>query len=188
MRSVSIAAVGLSAMLFLCAPSANAQTFLTPYAGATFGGDAPTTKPTAGASLTFMGKVAGFELDFGYTPDFFNEDDDDVVLIGDSNVTTLMGNLVIGVGGGPVRPYGVVGLGLLRSRVDGGDLFEDVTTNDFGFNAGFGVIGMVSDRVGFRGDLRYFRSLQDEEVDDDVDVEIGSFDFWRATAGISFRF
>jgi len=168
--------------------SARAQTFLTPYAGATFGADAPATKPTVGASLTFMGKVAGFEVDFGYTPDFFDEDSE-VVLIGDSNVTTLMANLVIGPGGGPVRPYGVIGLGLMRSRVDGGDLFDDVTTNDFGFNAGFGVMGLVSDHVGFRGDVRYFRSLEDPEGgDDDFDVAVGNFDFWRATGGITFRF
>jgi len=176
------------AMFFAVAPSsADAQVFLTPYAGATFGADAPTTKPNFGASLTFMGKVAGFEVDLGYTPDFFDEDSD-VVLIGDSNVTTLMGSLVIGPGGGPVRPYGVIGLGLLRSRVDGGDLFDDISTNSFGFNAGFGVMGLVSDHVGFRGDVRYFRSLEDPEVDDDFDVSVGNFDFWRATGGVTFRF
>jgi opacity protein-like surface antigen len=189
MRSAWIAAAGLTAMLSIgVAPSAEAQTFLTPYAGATFGADAPATQPTVGVALTFMGNVAGVELDLGYTPDFFNEDDDDVVLIGDSNVTSLMGSLIIGVGEGPVRPYGAIGLGLLRSRVDGGDLFDDVTTNDFGFNAGFGVMGMVSDHVGFRGDIRYFRSLEDPEDDDDFDVEVGNFDFWRATAGVTFRF
>ena len=176
------------AMLIAVAPSsARAQVSLTPYAGATFGADAPTTKFTFGASLTFMGRVAGFEADFGYTPDFFDEDED-VVLVGDSNVTTLMGNLVIGPSVGPVRPYGVIGLGLMRSRVDGGDLFEDISTNDFGFDAGFGLMGLVSEHVGFRGDVRYFRSLNDPEVDDDFDVAVGNFDFWRATGGITFRF
>jgi opacity protein-like surface antigen len=189
MKSAWITAV-VALMIVGARPSdANAQATFTPYAGATFGNDAPTAKPTVGASLTFMGDIAGFELDLGYTPDFFNEDDDDVVLVGDSNVTTLMGSLVIGPRGLPVRPYGVIGVGLMRSRVDGGDLFEEVTTNDFGFNAGFGVTGMVSDRVGFRGDLRYFRSLEDPEPgDDDFDVAVGNFDFWRATGGITFRF
>jgi opacity protein-like surface antigen len=134
-----------------------------------------------------MGAVAGFEIDFGYTPDFFNQESA-FAIIADSNVTTLMGNLVVGVGAGPVRPYGVIGMGLIRSRVDGGDLFDDISTNDTGFDAGFGVIGMLSDRVGLRGDLRYFRSLQDPTDDDDFDVSLGNFDFWRATGGISFRF
>ena len=30
-----------------------------------------------------------------------------------------------------------------------------------------------------RGDLRYFRSLQDNEADNDFDLSLGSFDFWR---------
>lgn len=168
--------------------SATAQTFLTPYAGATFGADAPSSQPSFGASLTFLGRVAGFEVDFGYTPDFFNEEVNDIVLVGDSNVTSLMGNFVLAVGNGRVRPYGVIGLGLLRSRVDGGDLFDDVSTNDFGFNVGFGAMGMVTDRVGLRGDVRYLRSLEDPEVDDDFDVEVGNFDFWRATGGVTFQF
>jgi opacity protein-like surface antigen len=182
----SLAALGIVAV---ASANAEAQVTLTPYAGATFGSDAPTTKPGFGASLTFMGDLAGLEVDFGYTPDFFDEDGDDVVLIGDSNVTTFMGSLVIGPNiGGAIRPYGVLGLGLLRGRVDGGDFFDEITTNDFGFNAGFGVTGMLNERVGLRGDVRYFRSFEDPEDDDDFDVAVGSFDFWRATGGVTFRF
>ena len=171
------------------ARDANAQVYLTPFAGVTFGDDAPASKFTAGAGLTFMGGIAGFEFDFGYTPDFFGEESD-FALIGDSNVTTFSGSLVIGPSvAGKVRPYGVAGLGIVRSRIsDAEDLFDDITTNDLAFNVGGGVIAMMSDRVGIRGDVRYFRALQDNEDDDDVDVSIGNFGFWRATAGISFRF
>jgi opacity protein-like surface antigen len=188
MRNAWLPAAVVALLAAVAPASANAQTYVTPYGGASFGADAPATKPAFGASLTFLGRVAGFELDFGYSPDFFNEDEDEVVLVGDSNVTSLMGNLVLAVGNGRVRPYGVVGLGLLRSRVDGGDLFDEVTTNDFGFNVGFGAMSMVTDRVGFRGDLRYLRSFEDPEVDDDFDVDVGNFDFWRATGGVTFRF
>ena len=167
--------------------AAHAQTFLTPFAGASFGGDAPNSSLATGVGLTFMGKVAGFEAEVGYTPDFFNESSD-VVLIGDGNVLTLSGNLVLGVGAGPVRPYGVVGVGLLRSRVEGDEFFDDVSQNDFGFNIGAGVIGMLTDHLGLRGDVRYFRSLQDPSNDDDLDLSVGNFDFWRATAGVTFRF
>ena len=136
-----------------------------------------------------MGAAAGVEIDFGYTPDFFDTSDDTIV-VGDSNVMTLMGNLVIGVGGGPVRLYVVGGVGLIRSAVDGpDDLFADVTTNDFGLDAGGGLIGMVSDRIGLRFDVRYFRTFTNPEpVDDDFDLALGPFDFWRATGGVSFRF
>jgi opacity protein-like surface antigen len=170
------------------AARANAQVRLTPFAGVTFGGDAPASKFSTGVSLGFTGPVVGFEFDFGYTPDFFNEDPD-FALVGDSNVTTLMGNLVIGSHQGRVQPYGLVGVGLLRSRVsDAEGLFGDITTNDFAISAGGGVIGMLNDRVGLRGDIRYLRSLQDNEPDSDLDVSIAKFGFWRATAGLTFKF
>ena len=61
------------------ARAASAQVSLTPFAGVTFGDDAPATKFNAGAGLTFMAGIVGFEFDFGYTPDFFNEDPDFVL-------------------------------------------------------------------------------------------------------------
>lgn len=167
---------------------ANAQVRLTPFAGVTFGDDAPATKFNAGAGLTFMGRIAGFELDFGYSPDFFGEETD-FALVADSNVTTFTGNLVIGPNFGRVQPYGVVGMGLIRSRInDAEDLFGNVTTNDWGLSVGGGVTGMLNDRVGVRGDLRYFRSLQDNENDNDVDIAVGRFGFWRFTTGLMFKF
>ena len=176
------------ALVMGAARVADAQVRLTPFAGVTFGDDAPATKFNAGAGLTFMGRYAGFEFDFGYSPDFFGEETD-FALIGDSNVTTLTGNLVIGPNFGRVQPYGVVGLGLIRSRIsDAEDLFDDVTTNDLGFNVGGGVTGMINDRIGVRGDIRYFRSLQDNEDDNDLDVAVGRFGFWRFTTGMMFRF
>ncbi len=183
----SFSAAAICTLLTVSPSMAEAQTFLTPYAGATFGEDAPDKKFSFGGSLTFMGDVAGFELDFGYTPDFFDQSSD-FELIGDSNVTSLMGNLIIGPWAGPVRPYGAIGIGLLRTRIEETDLFDDLSTNDMAFNVGFGVIGMLSERVGLRGDVRYFRSLQDPEDDEDFDVSVGNFDFWRATGGVTFRF
>ena len=186
-RSLTTGVLAL-ALVIGAARVANAQVRLTPFAGVTFGDDAPATKFNAGAGLTFMGRIVGFEFDFGYSPDFFGEETD-FALIGDSNVTTFTGNLVIGPSTGRVQPYGVVGLGLVRSRIsDAEDLFDDVTTNDFGFNVGGGVIGMLNDRVGVRGDLRYFRSLQDNESDNDLDVAVGRFGFWRFTTGLMFKF
>jgi len=187
MRKLLLTA-GLVCALAGALPSrADAQAFITPFAGATFKGDAPAKKLTYGASFTFMGKAAGLELDFGYTPDFFNQDTDDVVIVGDNHVTTAMASLVVGPGDGPVRPYGVFGAGLVRSAIKASDFFDDLSTNDFGVNAGFGVLGKVTDHVWIRGDVRYFRSLQDPSADNDIDVTLGKFDFWRGTVGISFH-
>jgi hypothetical protein len=83
----------------------------------------------------------------------------------------------------------VGGLGLIRTHVTSADDFFDVDSNDWGFNLGGGIIGFFSDGFGIRGDVRYFRSLQgDDDQDDDFpDFQLGSFDFWRATVGVTFR-
>ena len=67
------------------------------------------------------------------------------------------------------------------------DLFNDLSTNDLGVNIGAGINGQFTDNVGIRGDVRYFRSLQDNEPDNDLDLSLGSFDFWRGTVGMTFR-
>ncbi len=188
----SLGATALALVLVGAAP-AHADWLLTPFAGATFGADSEKQNLTYGGSLAYMGaSVVGFEVDFGYSPEFFEPDDNDIDLIDDSNVTTLMANVIVGVpiGGSEaqVRPYVVGGVGLLRSAVTGaGDLF-DVSNNDFGFDVGGGIYVFINEHVGLRGDVRYFRSLQDPEEDDEFDVAVGNFDFWRGTGGVTFRF
>jgi hypothetical protein len=194
-------------MLGWSAAPARADFFLTPYLGVNFGGDADfgdvgdfednlEKKIVFGGSATWMGSgIVGAEVDFGWSPNFFEVTTGDADFdFGDSNLTTVMGNVIIGapVGGqsGPgVRPYGSGGVGLIRTHVDGGDLFDDLSATDFGVNVGGGVVGFINDRVGIRGDVRYFRSLRDNDPDeDDLDLELAAFSFWRATVGVSFRF
>ena len=176
------------------ASPAQADWLFTPFLGTTFSGVATGEHLTYGGSLAYMGAgVVGFEVDFGYTPEFFDADDDDLVLISDSNVTTLMANLIVGVpiggtGGFGVRPYVSGGAGLLRTSVSDVDDFFSVSNNNFGINAGAGLTVFFSDNVGLRGDIRYLRSLQDPEEDNEFDIDFGGFDFWRATAGVTFRF
>ena len=79
-------------------------------------------------------------------------------------------------------------VGLLRGKVEGVDQFFDVDNNSFGMDLGGGVMGFFSDNVGVRGDVRYFRALTDPEADDEFDVSLGKFRFWRGTAGVIFRF
>ena len=151
---------------------------------------------TYGASLGYMGAgVIGFEFDFGYTPNFFETmvNDDDFTFADDSNVTTLMGNVILGipVGGQTgfgIRPYAIGGVGLIRTHVEGAGLFfEDLDTNDFGFNIGGGLHAFFTDNVGIRGDVRYFRSFASDDDEDSFDLNLRSFDFWRASAGVTFR-
>jgi hypothetical protein len=39
-----------------------------------------------------------------------------------------------------------------------------------------------------RADVRYVRRLQDPSADNDLDLPLPDFHFWRATAGLTFRF
>jgi hypothetical protein len=41
--------------------------------------------------------------------------------------------------------------------------------------------------VGIRGDLRYFRSFENDENDNALDLGLSDFDFWRGTVGVSFN-
>src|SRR5262249_52809705 len=142
----------LGAIIWAAAPArASADWLFTPFIGTVFSGSADIggqggvlgndfdRRVTYGASL-MSGGTLGFELDFGSSPNFFNTTSNGLAAFSDSNVTTLMGNLKIGASGGPVQPYVVGGVGLIRSRVDDISSFvTDNTTNDFGFDVGGGI-------------------------------------------------
>ena len=201
--------VSILAVLALAAAPrrASADWYLTPFVGGNVGGNANfggnnsfddevERRVDVGASLGWMGKgIAGFEVDYGWSPNFFqNTTGSGNFAFGDSNVTTLMGNVVLGIPiggqrGGGVRPYVTGGAGLLRSNISGSTFFNDLHTSDFGMNVGGGVHGYLNDHVGLRGDLRYFRLLQDNSpAANDLDLALSSFNFWRASIGVTFRF
>ena len=182
----------VSALLLLAtAVPARADWLITPYIGSAFGGDTSSQHVTYGASAAWMSHgVIGVEFDGSIAPDLLDEDGDLDLRVTDSNVTTLMGNVVVGapLGEPGVRPYVAGGAGLIRSRVsDAGDVF-DIDDNSFGVNVGGGLIGFVNEKFGIRADVRYFRSLRDVEVGDGIDLDLDTFDFWRATVGATFRF
>jgi len=179
----------MSAMAFTPA-TANADWLFTPNFGATFGGATNGNEHfTYGASIGWMGAgILGWEADLNYTPEFFEGDDNDFDFIDGSNVSAAMFNVIVGapIGGqlGPgFRPYVTGGIGMLQREVQSDDDLFNVDSNDWGFNLGGGAMGFVTDHVGFRGDLRYLRSFEDLEEN----FEAGSFEFWRATGGITFR-
>lgn len=166
---------------------ARADVFLTPYAGVNFAGSTIDKRTNVGASLTWLGSSGlGIEVDMGFIPDFFAPKDLELDLLGDNSVTTLMGNIVFGRGGGGIQPYVSAGAGLMRSQVGSFGEFFDATDNGFGVNAGAGV-RVGGGRLSLRGDVRYFRNISDvdETILEDV---LGDFSFWRATAGLSLRF
>ena len=193
MRLKRVMLMALLGAILVAPTPARADWFFTPYIGVNMGGDTETvtandTSVNFGGSLGYMGAgILGFEVDFGYAPNFY---EDTATL--DGNVTSLMANVIVGapIGGmgEGVRPYASGGVGLLRSRLDDADDFFDVTDNSFGVNVGAGVMGFMTDNVGLRGDVRYFRRIGDEAPGDDFDLGVGDFDFWRGSLGVAFRF
>jgi opacity protein-like surface antigen len=136
--------------------------------------------------------VFGWEADFSFTPEFFEGADNDFDFDGGSNVVTAMVNAIIGIPvggqrGGGFRPYLTAGVGMLQTEARTNDDLFAVDNNELGFNLGIGAIGFVSDHVGVRGDVRYLRSFEDPERDNEFDVGVGNFDYWRGTVGLTFR-
>lgn len=186
--------IGAALVVALAPASAQADWLFTPSIGTTFGADTNGREHfTFGTSLGWMGGGAfGWEADLAWTPEFFEGNDDDFDFDGGSNVVTAMGNVIIGVpiGGqrdGGFRPYLTAGIGMLQAEARSNDDLFRVDNSEFGFNAGVGALGFFSDHIGLRADLRYLRSFADPEEDNEFDLDIGNFDYWRATGGLTFR-
>jgi len=82
------------------------------------------------------------------------------------------------------------GVGLLRTQIDGGTLANVSSSNNmFGWNAGFGVMGYLSDHVGLRGDLRYLRGFEDLKTGNTV-IDLNgnnNLRFWRLSGGVVLK-
>lgn len=176
MRRAMQMVLATAVVMGISAPrQARAEGYVNPWAGVVFGNDAAEKKfGSFGLALGDAGHVVGFEANIGYAPDFFDEAIDNSVL-------DLMGNVVIGPMAGNngygIRPFVTGGLGLIRSKV------EDFSENDLGFNVGGGVFAYFSPRVGFRGTVRYLRTLNA----DDLGIDAGQFHYWRAELGITIH-
>jgi hypothetical protein len=180
------------AMALVFAPiQARADGFVSPWIGSAFGSDINNGRTTFGVTAGAMGAgIVGGEVDFGYNPSFFGNQND----FGNNTVINLMGNLIVGVpiGGqhGPgVRPYVTGGIGLLRSQIDGGTLTNVSSSNNMlGWNAGAGVMGYFAQHVGVRGDVRYLRGFEDLSTGvTSVDLNGNQLKFWRASIGVVLR-
>jgi opacity protein-like surface antigen len=97
-----------------------------------------------------------------------------------------MGNVMVAPALGFVRPYGLIGIGLIKSNVEFPDLFES-DNNQFGWDIGGGLIVLFTEHVGVRGDIRYFHAFEDIEV---LGISLGEtkLDFGRAAGALVFSF
>ena len=201
----------VAALALTLAPStARAEWLFTPFVGGVTGGLA-SGSVTWGGSLAWMGDgILGAEADLGFNlnNNLFSTDDTDLLGVDrdfvDANVTTLMGNVLLGYPFKGFNPFIVGGIGWFRTKVNTfDDLFES-THNEFGMDLGAGAMGFVNDNWGLRGDVRWFYSFDQPEVGFDLldagvvnRVDVPTVDlvgididrhFWRATGGVTFRF
>lgn len=168
---------------------ARAEGYISPWVAANSGTGFDNGRAAVGLQAGAMGNgVIGGEVGFGYSPSFWGTQNE----FGNNSVIDLMGNVIVGVPvggtrGAGIRPYLTAGLGLLRTQVDGGTIAQvSSSNNDFGWNAGGGVMGYFSDHVGIRGDLRYLRNIENNSTST-LDFDPGSFHFWRASVGVVIR-
>ena len=185
MRLHRVSTVLAGLVLALSAGPLAADTIITGSVGRAFSGDLQSGHTSYGAAIGFMGEgVFGLEVEGTYTPHFFGD-----TPAGSSNVTTLMGNLILGAPmGQTVRVYATGGVGLMKFRVPDVDQFFDVNRNDFGMNAGAGVmIHFGGGALGARGDVRYFRNLKQSDTSD-IAVDLGGFHYWRGSVGVTLKF
>jgi len=200
-RGLKTLIVAGAAALVMAPMQARADGFVSPWIGSAFGGgdgvsNGVSTSELENGQTTFgitaggMGAgIIGGEVDFGYSPSFFG----DKTLFGSNTVMNLMGNVIIGIPiggqkGAGIRPYLTGGLGLLRTQIDGGTLGNvSSSDNGLGWNLGGGVMGYFADHIGVRGDLRYMRGFNEQDLGFDTGDNLRALRFWRASVGVVFR-
>jgi opacity protein-like surface antigen len=184
-RTILVATV----LLVSIAAPARADGFISPFVGFNFGGDSSNCASITsceekrlnwGVSLGTVNGVFGFEEEIGYASQFFGKTPG-----GDNAMLTLMSNLMIVIPAGPIQPYGTIGLGLMRSHAQFNASSLSLDNNSLGWDIGGGLSIFLGRSIGVRGDVRRLKTLQD--------VTLGVFgndkvEFWRASAGLVFRF
>ena len=151
-------------LLLLAASPSRAQGFISPLIGYDFGGNSgcpeisncEDKRTNFGIGFGKMGAILGFEEEFADAKNFFGS-------VGEqsSSVITLMSNVMIVPAIGPVHPYLLAGLGLMKTHVEftRSDVLA-IDNNSLAWDAGGGVTILFTPHVGVRGDIRHFHSAK----------------------------
>jgi len=171
-----------------------------PFLGTAFAGEttfvdleqgAGQTKIAIGASVALLSDgLFGLEADFGHSPRFF-KGDLPVLLVLNSRVTTLSGNVMVaaplGLTRESLRPYVVGGLGLMQARAEDALRVFVLEKNLLGLTLGAGAIGMVTPFTGVRFDLRHLHAVTGDRG---LLARAGNsrLSFWRASVALTLRY
>jgi hypothetical protein len=196
-RIVGVVFAALSVMAAAEAHAADWQ--IRPLVGFTFAGDttfvdfehaAAKAHATIGVNMAVLGEVVGLDVDIARTPGFFQSGDPNVLVLA-SSVTTVTGNLVVGL---PRRfteyvlhPYVVAGGGFMRVHEE--DYFQivEIAQTRPTFDVGAGAIGFITKRVGVMWEIRRFQTIGGEEQ---TGLSLGGekLSFWRGSMAVAIRF
>jgi opacity protein-like surface antigen len=174
------------------ARSAAAQGYVTPTAGYNFGGDSGCVSATNcnnknwnfGIGLGALGSIFGFETEFTYANEFAGSTPTQ-----QTSVLTIMGDFMLAPKITIVQPYGLVGIGLIRTAFTptGGAEEDD---NNFGWNVGGGLIVYFNKHFGLKGDVRYYHAFDALSIIGINLPNVGSnkLDFGRVGLGAVIKF
>ena len=147
---------------------------LTPFVDLGFAGDYENTPGGFGVALGYgANNRISLEADFSLTPN----GEQGVLAEFDSTVWSLSGNVLYHFLARDVTPYVALGLGVLGADTEAEDtgLVADDTSYELAWNWGGGIKTALSERLGVRGDVRYFNG-------DDL-----APDHWRLFGGVVIR-
>lgn len=189
-RYLHVALVAACLTAFVLTPSrSDAQGFVGVSYGYNFAGDAGCRSATDcqnknwnwSGSLGALGSIVGFEAEFTHEGKFTGD------RVNPTSVTTAMGNFMLAPRITIVQPYGLVGLGAIKTTATGTASSSNSDTQ-IGWTIGGGVLVYVHKHVGLKGDVRYYHSFQALDLLG-IDIPVGDkIDFGRAAFGVVFKF
>mgnify|MGYP001423246618 FL=1 len=192
-RTISRAAILTVLLTFGLLTEARADGFISPLIGFDFGGN--TTCPTAttcedkklnmGVGLGTFGNFLGFEEEIAYAKNFFGD-----IPNKPSYVLTVMSNVMIIPHLGPLHPYVLGGVGLIKTHIDSSGSGSEVNDNNIGWDVGGGAMFFVNSHLGLRGEIRYFHTLQETSILGPTLAPLAGqkLDFGRAAAAVVLKF
>jgi opacity protein-like surface antigen len=181
------AVAALSIAVILMAHTAHAEGFISASRGYTFGGDAGCRSATDcqdknwnwGGSIGALGSFAGFEAELTHEGEFTGDRPNR------TSVTTVMGNFLLAPRIAIVQPYGLAGIGAIRTRAD----VSAASQTQVGWSIGGGLLVFVQKHIGLKADVRHYHSFEKLDL---LGVELAhdqsKIDFGRAAFGVLLKF
>jgi hypothetical protein len=152
--------------------------------------------PAYGGQIGYLWRgMVGPEFLVDWAPSF---DVTSAFIPGDTHVMTYMANAIASVplgADGQLMPFISGGFGSIQAAAD--VLSIDGTTHSnqnaqWGTNLGGGIMAFTNNRIGLRGDLRYYHAFTDSNFsgsapDQLMESIVSGLNFWRASGGVSVR-